>query len=277
MQAKPIDADAGVDPRELDRHIAEMSPSVPTGAGRGLRFRSGRAAAEVLGYPPDLLDRLPASAVSSFAGVGYPLGLAGLAPGERVLDLGSGCGMDVFAAAAQVGPGGSVTGVDIALERLAECEHLSREEHVSFRWARIEELPFPDGSFDAVISNGVVGRSRHRRRAFAEAARVLRPGGRLALADIVTERQPAAQSACEAYIRAAGAPGASQTGRYLDDVVAAGLDLQLVRDSLDFRLASRRTRRVGAEDGAHSISLLALKPLPTLHTNPNPDRRTSFQ
>jgi arsenite methyltransferase len=263
MQAKPIDAGAVVDPRQLDRHIAEMSSAVGTWAGRDLPFPSGRAAAEALGYPPDLLDRLPAAAVSSFAGVGYPLGLAGLVPGERVLDLGSGCGMDVFAAAAQVGPGGSVTGVDIALARLAKCEHLSRDEHVSFRWARIEELPFPDGSFEAVISNGIVGLSRHRRRVFAEAARVLRPGGRLALADVVTEHQPAAQSACDAYLRAAGAPGASQTGRYLDHVVAAGLDLQLVQDSLHFRFASRRTRRVGAEDGAHSISLLAVKPLPT--------------
>jgi arsenite methyltransferase len=263
MQPKPIDAGAGVDPRELDGHVAEMSRAVATGAGRDLRFPSGRAAAEALGYPPDLLDRLPAPAVSSFAGVGYPLGLAGFVPGDRVLDLGSGSGMDVFAAAAQVGPSGSVTGVDVALEQLAKCERLRRGAHISFRWARIEELPFEDGSFDAVISNGTVGLSRHTRRVFAEAARVLRPGGRLALADIVTERQPAARSACEAYLEAAGARSASQTGRYLDHVVAAGLDLQLVRDSLDFRLGSRRARRVGAEDGAHSISLLALKPPPT--------------
>ena len=94
--------------------------------------------------------------MSSFAGVGYHLGLARLLPGERVLDLGSGSGMDVFAAAAQVGPGGSVTGVDITPEQLARSERLRRDGHVSFRRARIEQLPFENGSFDAVISNGVV-------------------------------------------------------------------------------------------------------------------------
>ena len=91
--------------------------------------------------------------------MGYHLGLAGLLRVERVLDLGSGSGMDVFAAAAQVGPSGSVTGADITPERLAKSERLRHDEHVSFRRARIEELPF-----------------------------VLRPGGRLALADMVTER-----------------------------------------------------------------------------------------
>ena len=153
-----------MDPEELDRHIAEMYRDVANEAGRDLHFPTGRPLAEALGYPADLLDRLPAEAVNSFAGVGYHLGLARLLPGERVLDLGSGSGMDVFAAAAQVGPGGSVTGVDITPEQLAKSERLRRDEHVSFRRARIEELPFEDGSFDAVISNGVVNLSADKRQ-----------------------------------------------------------------------------------------------------------------
>ncbi len=150
----------GVDPEELARHIAEMYRDVANEAGRDLHFPTGRPLAGELGYPADLLDRLPAQAVNSFTGVGYHLGLARLLPGERVLDLGSGSGMDVYAAAALVGPGGSVTGVDITPEQLVKSERLRHQEHVSFRRARIEELPFQNGSFDVVISNGVINLGR---------------------------------------------------------------------------------------------------------------------
>ena len=169
-----------VDREELDRQIADMYRDVANEAARDLHFPTGRPLAEALGYPADLLTRLPAQAVNSFAGVGYHLGLARLLQGERVLDLGSGSGMDVFAAATQVGPAGSVTGVDTTPEQLAKSERLRRDEHVRFLHARIEELPFDDASFDAVISNGVINLSADKRLVFEEAARVLRPGGRLA-------------------------------------------------------------------------------------------------
>ena len=149
--------------------------------------------------------------MNSFAGVGHPLGLACLLPGENVLDLGSGSGMDVFAAATQVGPKGSVIGVDITPEQLAKAARLSRDEQVSFPAARIEELPFEDSAFDAVISNGVVNLSADKRRVFGEAARVLRPGGRLALADIVTEREIAERTSRQADLWAACIAGASQS------------------------------------------------------------------
>ena len=251
----------GVDPEELDRHIAEMYRDVANEAGRDLHFPTGRPLAEALGYPTELLDRLPAQAVNSFAGVGYHLGLARLLPGERVLDLGSGSGMDVFAAAAQVGPRGSVTGVDITPEQLARSERLRRDGHVSFRRARIEQLPFENGSFDAVISNGVVNLSADKGRVFAEAARVLRPGGRLALADIVTERQIAARTACQADLWAACIAGASRRDLYLEEIAAAGLELQLVRDNPEYRFTSARAQRTSDKYGAQSVSLLALKPV----------------
>ena len=107
-----------VDPDQLAHHIASMYRDVANETGHDLHFHTGRELAEALGYPGDLLDQLPAQAVSSFAGVGYHLGLARLLAGERVLDLGSGSGMDVFAAATQVGPTGSVTGVVLTTSRL---------------------------------------------------------------------------------------------------------------------------------------------------------------
>ena len=254
-----------VDPAALERHIAEMYRDVADEAARDLHFPSGRAVAETLGYPADLLDRLPAGAVRSFAGVGYHFGLARLIPGERVLDLGSGSGMDVFAAAVQVGSGGAVTGVDITPEQLAKAERLRRDEHVAFRRARIEALPYADGSFDAVISNGVVNLSPDKRRVFAEAARVLRPGGRLALSDIVTTREIAARTAAQPDLWAACNAGAGQTDAYLDDLAAAGLVLQVAQRN-DYRFTSERARRASAKYGAHSVSLLALKPLSTPRT-----------
>ena len=264
-------APGGVDPEELDRQIAEMYRDVANEAGRGLHFPTGRRLAEALGYPADLLDRLPADAVNSFAGVGYHLGLARLVPGEHVLDLGSGSGMDVFAAAALVGPGGSVTGVDITPEQLVKAERLRRDEHVSFRRARIEELPFEDGSFDAVISNGVVNLSADKRRVFAEAARVLRPGGRLALADIVTARQIAARTARQADLWAACIAGASKRDLYLEDIAAAGLELRVVQGNPGYRFTSERAQRTSDEYGAHSVSLLAAKPVRASRHTSHPD------
>ncbi len=254
---------SGVDPEELDRHIAEMYRNVANEVGRDLHFPIGRSLAEALGYPTDLLDRLPPDAVRSFAGVGYHLGLARLLPGELVLDLGSGSGMDVFAAAVQVGPQGGVTGIDITPEQLAKAARLVRDEPITFRRARVEQLPFGDGWFDAVISNGVVNLSPDKRRVFAEAARVLRPGGRLALADIVTERPIAARTACQAELWAACIAGAGQQEDYVADIAAAGLLLQVVQHNPGYRFTSDRAQRTTEKYGAHSISLLALKPTTT--------------
>jgi arsenite methyltransferase len=277
MQTNTTSAIPGrVDPEELDRHIAEMYRDVANEAGGDLHFPTGRSLAEALGYPADLLDGVPAQAVNSFAGVGYHLGLARLLPGERVLDLGSGSGMDVFAAAAQVGPRGSVTGVDITPEQLAKSERLRRDEYVSFRRARIEELPFENGSFDAVISNGVINLSADKPGVFAEAARVLRPGGRLALADIVTERQITAGTSCQAALWAACIAGAGQEDLYLEDIAAAGFELQVVQRNPGYRFASERAQRTSGKYGAHSVSLLALKPVPASR-HPHHQRPRSSQ
>jgi SAM-dependent methyltransferase len=252
-----------VDLEELDGHIARMYRAVADGAPGGLHFPTGRTLAEAVGYPGALLDRLPAPAVESFAGVGYHLALARLRRGECVLDLGSGSGMDAFAAAQLVAPGGAVTGVDITPEQLAKAERLDGAGSVTFRRARIEELPFEDGTFDVVLSNGVVNLSPHKRRAFAEAARVLRAGGRLALSDIVTERPIAARTVCQADLWAACIAGAAEREPYLRDIAAAGLEVEVVRENPAYRFTSARAQATGAKYGAHSISLLARKPATT--------------
>jgi arsenite methyltransferase len=248
-----------VDPGALAEHIASMYRDVANETGHDLHFHTGRALAEALGYPADLLDRLPAQAVSSFAGVGYHLGLARLVAGERVLDLGSGSGMDVFAAAVATGPTGSVVGVDITPEQLAKAERLRRENHVSFLRARIEDLPFDDGSFDVVISNGVVNLSADKPAVFAEAARVLRPGGRLALADIVTDHPIATRTAAQPDLWAACIAGAGQRDDYLRDIAAAGLELRSVQRNGAYRFASERAQRTSDKYGAQTIELLAVK------------------
>jgi len=260
MNAMTRSLPQGVDSVDLDRHIAEMYRDVARGTGDGLHFPLGRPIAEALGYPPALLDGLPPEAVDSFAGVGYHLGLAGLRPGERVLDLGSGSGTDAFAAATLVGPDGHVTGVDMTVEQLDKAESLVLGEPVSFRHARIETLPFADASFDVVISNGVVNLSPAKRQVFAQAARVLRPGGRLALADIVTQRPIAGRTACRADLWAACIAGASERDVYLGDIAASGLELRVVRDNPAYVFTSQRARSAAAKYGAHSVSLLAVKP-----------------
>jgi arsenite methyltransferase len=260
MPQIPATDAAGVDADELARHIAELYRDVANEAVDDLHLYTGRGLAEALAYPADLLDRLPPRAVSSFAGVGYHLGLANLVAGERVLDLGSGSRMDVFATAVAVGSQGAVTGVEITPEQLDKAERLRREGHVTFRHARIEELPFDDASFDLVISNGVLNLSADKTAAVAEAARVLRPGGRLALADIVTQRAIARRTAAQPDLWAACIAGAGQLDRYLQDIAAAGLELRTVRTNPAYRFASERAQRTSDKYGAHTIELLAVKP-----------------
>jgi arsenite methyltransferase len=146
-----------------------------------------RAVATRLGYPPDVVGALPDAAVKSFAGVGNPTQMRTLQPGERVVDVGCGAGFDTVVAAGQVGPTGQVVGVDMTEEMLAKSRSTATAlglEHVEYREGLAEALPLPDGWADVVISNGVFNLCADKAAVFAEARRVLRPGGWLQFADI---------------------------------------------------------------------------------------------
>jgi arsenite methyltransferase len=246
----------------LETKVKAMYRAVAEEPHGRYHFEMGRDLADRLGYPADVLDRIPAGAVESFAGVGYFFDLAAVRAGDTVLDLGSGSGMDAFVAALQAGTTGRVVGIDMTREQLAKAERLRRDAadlNVRFEEGHIERLPYPDETFDLVISNGVINLAPDKRRVFEEAARVLRPGGRLAIADIVSELPLSDQIVCNADLWAACIGGAAQQDDYQQAVEAAGCPIELVkRNPYGFRSGSAR----GASQayGVHSLSLLARKP-----------------
>lgn len=255
-------AGTAVDIGELARKVKEMYALVANNPAGDFHFEMGRGLAERLGYPTALLDAIPVGALESFAGVGYFLDLADIAPGERVLDLGSGSGADVFGAAALAGGSGRVLGVDFTPAQLAKSRRLadeSRTDNVEFLEGRIEDLPVSDGSVDCVISNGVINLAPHKVRVFAEAARVLRPGGRLALADIVTEQPLTEAIVCNVDLWASCIGGAPQENTYFAAIEAAGLRVEVVRQN-PYEFVSGQARTATERYGVKSISVLARKP-----------------
>jgi arsenite methyltransferase len=250
-----------VDTRELEEKVQRMYRAVTTDAAGPYHFELGRPLAERLGYPAQALDRIPAGAIESFAGVGYFFDLAQLREGERVVDLGSGSGMDAFFAATQIGAAGRVVGVDFTVEQLAKARRLAVEdgfERVEFREGRIERVPADDDSADCVISNGVINLSPDKERVFAEAARLLRPGGRLAIADILSERELKESIVCDAELWASCIGGAAQEDAYREAIEAAGLRIEEIRAN-PYEFISQRARDASAKYGVKSVSLRARK------------------
>lgn len=181
--------DVGIDVQLLKDEIKKTYACVSDEPAAEFIFPTGRAWAEDLGYPPELAN-VPDGAAASFAGVANPWSLGRLAPGERVLDLGSGAGTDSLVAAQMVGPGGGVTGIDMTPEMLARAQAAANEmgaSNVEFVEGEAESLPFANATFDVVISNGVIDLIPDKEAVFAELHRVLVPGGRMQIADVTIQ------------------------------------------------------------------------------------------
>ena len=253
---------AMVDTHELEGKVKDMYRHVAEQPQGKYHFELGRPLAERLGYPADILDRVPDAASESFAGVGYFFDLAELSEGESVVDLGSGSGMDLFCAAIGVGPSGSVVGVDFTVEQLEKARKIADEggySQVELREGRIEDLPVEDAGCECVISNGVINLAPEKERVFGEAARVLKPGGRLAIADIVSEQQLKESIVCDADLWASCIGGAAQEDAYREAIEAAGLRIEQVRAN-PYEFISERAVDASAKYGVKSVSVLAFKP-----------------
>lgn len=251
-----------LDTADLEQKVKKMYRDVAINPKGEYHFEMGRGLAEKLGYETDDLDHIPAEAIESFAGVGYYFDMAGLKEGEKVLDLGSGSGMDSFIAALKVGAKGSIYGVDMTDEQLEKATRLAKQHkfgNAFFYKSYIEHLPFDNDSFDVVISNGVINLCSDKAKVFAEVSRVLKPKGRMVIADIVTEKQLPENVVCNSTLWAACIGGASQQDDYRNAIEKPGMEILMVRNNDAYGFISKSAKGASKDYGVKSVSMIAEK------------------
>jgi len=231
-----------------------------------------------IGYSEEEMNSVPRGANLGL-GCGNPIALASIKEGETVLDLGSGAGFDSFLAASRVGPAGKVIGVDMTPEMIKKAEENAAKGdygNVQFRQGELEDLPVEDNSVDVVISNCVINLVPDKKKAFAEAFRVLKPGGRLMVSDLVLRQELplSIRESIEGYVGCIS--GAAMKDAYLDAIRSAGFDdVEVIEESafsLDFFVSEGTDQPAGQSpgmsreevsefaDSVSSIKVRAIKP-----------------
>lgn len=244
--------------------VRRMYTEVATLPEREFHFPTGRRACELVGYPADDLDPLPEGALESFAGVGYPFAAGVIRPGDVVLDIGSGSGTDALIAARRAGPEGEVIGLDMTdamRSKLLGNARAAGLDNVRVIDGDAESLPLPDASVDVITSNGVLNLVPDKGAAVREIARVLRPGGRIQIADIVVGTNPSEACRSEPELWAECIVGAITEPEYVGLFREAGLAEVEVLSRHDYFAgsASEETRKVAGSFGAGAIVLRGRK------------------
>ena len=245
--------------------VQALYTEVATRPDKGYHFPLGLEALRFVGYPNDELEKLPPTATESFAGVGYPFATDSIRPGDAVLDVGSGSGTDVLYASLRAGPEGRVYGLDFTPSMIAKARgNIERmgAGNVEILEGNATEIPLPDASVDVVTSNGVLNLVPDKAAAFREISRVLRPGGRLQLADIVVQEDVGAVCGINPQLWADCIGGAAIEAEYLAAIRDAGFEDLRVVTRLDYfsKSASESTKRITKTFGAESLVLGARKP-----------------
>jgi SAM-dependent methyltransferase len=257
----------------IHRAVQDMYTAVATTPDQEFHFPTGRAACQALGYPAESIAALPESAVESFAGVGYPFAACVIRTGDHVLDIGSGSGTDALICASLVGPNGRIFGLDMTAEMRTKLQGAAAAAgvvNIEILEGDAEAIPLPDASVDVVTSNGVLNLVPNKARAIAEIQRVLKPGGRLQIADIALSRPVAERFRQDPELWAECVVGAVEEERYFAMLRAAGFEQVERIGHIDYFAlsSSAKTREVAQLFNAHSISLRAAKPLAAVTAPP---------
>ncbi len=262
--------------------VSDMYTDVAAHPGKLFHFPTGRKACELVGYPAAPLDRIPAAVIESFAGVGYPFAAGVIRNGDVVLDVGSGSGTDAVISSTLAGPHGKVFALDMTpamVDKLRRNVDVHRCGSIQPIFGNAESIPLPDACVDVVTSNGALNLVPDKARALGEIFRVLKPGGRLQIADIALARPVAERYRRDPQMWAECVVGAVEEERYLSMLRHAGFEAVERLSELDyFALSSNdQTRSVARLFNAHAIVLRAVKPLAGEAKQPVPLRRAAAE